>query len=132
VRDTAHANQLTNIKPLTHLVDADWIKSQCAAFDRPLLILDCEGAEIDLLDPEQVNDLAKCSILVESHDCINAAITATLTQRFSHTHDVRQISQTTKDAYRFDFLHGLSDCDKWALVHEGRPSTMTWLYMTPR
>ena len=42
------------------------------------------------------------------------------------------INQSTKDAYQFDFLHGLSDCDKWALVHEGRPSTMTWLYMTPR
>ena len=132
VQDTAYANQVSNVRPLTHLVDADWIESQCAAFDRPFLILDCEGAEIDLLNPEQVSDLAKCSILVESHDCINAVITATLTQRFSHTHDVRQVSQTTKDAYQFDFLHGLSDCDKWALVHEGRPSTMTWLYMTPR
>jgi hypothetical protein len=42
------------------------------------------------------------------------------------------MSQTTKDPYQFDFLKDLSDCDKWALVHEGRPSTMTWLYITPK
>ena len=41
------------------------------------------------------------------------------------------ISQTTKDPYSFDFLKDLSDCDKWALVHEGRPSNTDWLYLVP-
>jgi hypothetical protein len=42
------------------------------------------------------------------------------------------IFQQTKDPYQFAWTRPLSDCDKWALVHEGRPITGSWLWMTPR
>jgi hypothetical protein len=132
VRDTATANQLTNLEAITHMVDHAWLEQQCQQPTKPLLIFDCEGAELDLLDPAKVNSLLKCSVMVECHDCMNPVITDTLVSRFQSTHDIQQVSQTYKDSYQFDFLQHLSDCDKWALVHEGRPSTMSWLYMVPK
>jgi len=132
VRDTASANQLTNLEAVTYTVDHSWLEQKCQPTTNPLLVFDCEGAELDLLDPVKVPSLTKCSIMVECHDCMNLPITSTLLSRFGSTHDIQQVSQTYKDSYQFEFLKHLSDCDKWALVHEGRPSTMSWLYMVPK
>ncbi|CAB4137900.1 hypothetical protein UFOVP328_124 [uncultured Caudovirales phage] len=131
VNENATNNSLSNVTAVTQLVDTAWLESTCSLLTNPLLIFDCEGAELALLDPVQVPALKHCSILVECHDCIIPNITQDLIQRFSSTHKIQSADQTTKDAYQFEFLKGLSDCDKWALVHEGRPSTMTWLYMVP-
>ena len=132
VKDTAQANQLKNLSAITHLVDHQWLEQQCQDKNNPLLVFDCEGAELELLDPTKVAALQKCSVIVECHDCMNPVITKTLVSRFEYTHNIEQVSQTTKDSYQFAFLQHLSDCDKWALVHEGRPSTMSWLYMVPK
>jgi hypothetical protein len=126
------ANNVTGLNTTRDEITCEWIEDKCHLPKKPLLIVDCEGAELTLLDPVKVPSLSKCSILVECHDCAIPGITDTLTQRFEETHTVQLMSQTTKDPYQFDFLKDLSDCDKWALVHEGRPSTMTWLYITPK
>lgn len=132
VKDTGTANQLSNLEAMTQMVDHAWLEKHCQEPAKSLLIFDCEGAELELLDPTKVKALSKCSVIVECHDCMNPVITDTLVSRFQLTHDIQQVSQTYKDSYQFDFLHHLSDCDKWALVHEGRPSTMSWLYMVPK
>lgn len=132
VQDTAAANQTKNLQAITQMVDHAWLQKHCQDHSHPLLVFDCEGAELELLDPAHVQALSRCSIMVECHDCMNPAITPTLLERFQQTHDIQSVSQTYKDSYQFEFLRHLSDCDKWALVHEGRPSTMSWLYMVPR
>lgn len=132
VWDTASANELKNLEAITAMVTHEWLESRCSDLTNPLLVFDCEGAELELLDPAKVSSLDHCSIIVECHDCMNPVITPTLIERFKSTHDIQSVSQTYKDSYQFDFLQHLSDCDKWALVHEGRPSTMSWLYMVPR
>jgi ribosomal protein L11 methylase PrmA len=132
VQATAEANQLNNIAVVTQTVDAAWLQSKCSQSRLPFVVMDCEGAELELLSLDQVPALAHSLILVESHDCIDPSITSTLIERFRSSHTIQTVSQTVKDAYQFEFLHALSDCDKWALVHEGRPSTMSWLYMVPK
>lgn len=132
VKDTATANQLQNVQAITAMVDTAWLQTECDKHQKPLLVFDCEGAELYLLDPDKVSALTKCSIIVECHDCMDPSITPTLLERFKDTHEIQQVSQTYKDSYQFEFLRHLSDCDKWALVHEGRPSTMSWLYMVPK
>jgi ribosomal protein L11 methylase PrmA len=132
INDNATANNVKNVSALTHCVDVAWLQDCCEKQLNPLLVFDCEGAELELLDPGKVTALSKCSVLVECHDCIIPGITETLIKRFEDTHNIELTSQTVKDAYQFEFLKTLSDCDKWALVHEGRPSAMTWLYMVPK
>jgi len=132
VNENVAANGVTNVSAINAVVDTAWLQNHCKDLVNPLLIFDCEGAELELLDPDQVPALGHANILVECHDCIVGGITDTLTKRFQDTHTVKYTAQTVKDSYQFDFLQPLSDCDKWALVHEGRPSTMTWLYMVPK
>ena len=127
----AVANAVVNTETHCGEINHAWLEDKCALPERPFLIVDCEGFELELLDPAKVPSLVKSTMLVECHDCAIPGITEALTKRFKSTHEIKAVPQTAKDPYKFDFLNELSDCDKWALVHEGRPSTMTWLCMTP-
>jgi hypothetical protein len=132
VDENAAANGVDTIETVNQTVDTDWLQQQCSQYQSPFLVVDCEGAEQELLDPEKAPALKHASILVESHDCVIPGLLDVLTDRFLSTHDIQVADQKYKDPYQFDFLKPLSDCDKWALVHEGRPSSMSWLYMTPK
>lgn len=130
--ENAFANAVTNNETHCGEINHAWLQDKCELPNNPFLIVDCEGFELELLDPVKIPSLTKSTMLVECHDCVIPGITDALTKRFELTHDIKAVCQTTKDPYKFDFLNELSDCDKWALVHEGRPSTMTWLCMTPK
>lgn len=125
-------NKVSKYECLLRPTNAVWLGQTLAKGQRPLLVMDCEGAELELLDPAQAPALTHTTILVECHDCVTPGIRDELVQRFETSHSITNIDQKFKDPYQFDFLKTLSDCDKWALVHEGRPSAMTWLYMVPK
>lgn len=55
---------------------------------RTLIVCDIEGAELQLLDPKQVPQLAGCDMLVEMHDVFDPQISSTLAARFRDTHRV--------------------------------------------
>lgn len=127
----AVANSVNNVEAHGG-VDPDSLAKLLAQSRRPVVISDCEGYEHTLLDPAVVPDLARAWIVVETHDCLMPGITDHIAARFSATHRVIRIEQQGKNPYQFEFLRGLSDCDKWCLVHEGRPETGFWLWMEPR
>jgi hypothetical protein len=106
------------------------VEELLTAAENPFLVMDCEGAEIMVLDPSQVPSLSKTTILVETHDCIQYGITDELVKRFDATHEIQLIIQGTKNLY-FDPIHDFTDVDKMILNCENRPSTMGWLYMVP-
>jgi hypothetical protein len=101
-----------------------------------IVICDVEGYEEKLLDPARVPALQRLPILVELHDFLIPTVTQLLSQRFSGTHNITQISQ--EDRSEFDFpwrtlgtlLLPRSYMD-WA-VSEWRPVRMAWLWMEPK
>ncbi len=93
--------------------------------------MDCEGAEVDILDYNKLPELTKATIMVECHDCNRAGITETLLSRFKDTHKIKLIKQGSKNPY-LDITTDFSDWDKMLLSCEFRPSTMWWLYMVPQ
>jgi hypothetical protein len=99
-------------------------------YRQPHVFMDCEGFEDQLLDPVAFPALAKSSIIVESHDCFRPGITPKLIDRFIATHQIQVINQGAKNPYQ-DILYDLDDFDKMLLCVECRPSTATWLFMTP-
>jgi 2-polyprenyl-3-methyl-5-hydroxy-6-metoxy-1,4-benzoquinol methylase len=95
--------------------------------DRTLLLVDCEGAELQLLDPAQVPSIQGCDVIVECHDFLDPAITSTLRQRFAASHDVEVVMEGPRDPNQFPALQRWQSSDRWLAVNENRPMTMNWL-----
>lgn len=101
-----------------------------------LILCDCEGAEMSILDPTRVPQLASCHILVETHEFVTPGVTATLRGRFSNTHTIAEILSVERNAldYPFSSLYTafLPERYRQQAASEHRPGTMSWLWMTPR
>ncbi len=57
-----------------------------AILGRSLIICDCEGGELHLLDPAVVNGLDCCDLIVELHPHVHPLIPRLIEQRFEETH----------------------------------------------
>jgi hypothetical protein len=57
-----------------------------------LIFADIEGAEIELLNPDDIPQLRQVDILVETHDTFVRNCTDTLIQRFGVSHQINQVS----------------------------------------
>ena len=108
----------------------EFIDSALSPFSRPMVVMDCEGFEVDLLDPNKVPSLLKSMILVEVHDFIRPQASFLLTKRFESSHRIFSISQGAKNPYK-PIMSQYTDWDKMLLCVEGRPCTMSWLCMLP-
>jgi hypothetical protein len=95
-----------------------------------LLICDCEGAEIDILDPLAAPALTLCDLLVEMHDCYNPLITPTLLARFGETHDCTLVSSASHDPEAFPAAHFLPRKDRPLAVDDLRSESMQWGFFT--
>ena len=73
-------NQLTILGECTPEVLAGFIGN------RSLIICDCEGYEAELLDPDLMEGLNRCDLIVELHPLINAAIPDLFEGRFKQSH----------------------------------------------
>jgi hypothetical protein len=100
------------------------------------VIMDCEGAESQLADPERVPWLHRASLLVELHPAIDADIRSRLEERFAPGHELEPISAEIRRASLFDAhlrsIRGLRRIDRELLVAEFRDGPQDWLRATPR
>ncbi len=94
---------------------------------RALIVMDCEGAEKELLGEETVTQLAHCDMIVELHDFVDRAITPTLTERLAATHKTATIREGARDPSAHDLLRTIGSFDRAILVCEFRPELMHWM-----
>jgi glycosyltransferase involved in cell wall biosynthesis len=99
---------------------------------RTLLLCDCEGGELDLLQPEQVPGLRACDLLVELHDLLDPRITPAIRERFSPTHDITLIAPSGRAGVDHAVLHDRSQLDQLLALWEGRGGPTPWAWMTAR
>ena len=64
-----------------------------------MYIADCEGAEIDLFDPELCPRLRTSDLIIECHDYMKSDCSAILQARFSETHEVELIKEQLPQLY---------------------------------
>jgi precorrin-6B methylase 2 len=102
----------------------DLIKDKSKA----LIFMDCEGAEVELLDPALAPKLSVCDIIVETHDLETPNAMQILEGRLSSTHTIERIPQGGRDPNRFSQLQSWPEMDRWLVVSETRPQGMTWLF----
>ena len=97
------------------------------------MIVDTEGAEVDILQPDLSPALAQMSIIVETHDLFRAGARATLTERFTPTHDIVTVHQGPK---MFDMPRAAEAAEPPRPTPGGlgmaRARPTPWLVMTPR
>jgi hypothetical protein len=98
----------------------------------PAVVIDCEGCEVDFIDPVVVPALSRCHLLVEVHSGIRPGALEVLHQRLTSTHTVDEIMESGRNPHSFRQLRAMPSVDKWLVVCEGRNETMTWLWCRPR
>ena len=91
------------------------------------MIVDCEGAEVSLLNQSAIPELRRCDLVVECHDFIDRSITDTLRLAFSATHEVINILEGARNPNEFPMLRKLGSLYRWLAVNENRPEMMNWL-----
>lgn len=95
-----------------------------------VLLSDCEGYELTLLDPAAAPRLRRWPIVVECHDFLDPSISATIAERFAATHDVEVVPGVAHEAPpELDFLPVATRAQ---LLSEYRPAAMQWAVLRPR
>jgi len=123
----AAANQVGARATVAGACTLDTLREAISKEDRTLLLVDCEGGELQLLDPEQVPGIQACDVIVECHDFLDPTITSTLKQRFAASHDIEIVSEGPRNPNEFPSLQRWGSLDRWLAVNENRPMTMNWL-----
>jgi hypothetical protein len=111
---------------------ADELQETLQSARSAFLLVDCEGCELELLNPQSVPALDRSDIIVECHDFIDRRTTGALRERFDRTHDIELIEQGGRNPNASKHLRRMNETDRWLLISEGRPETMHWLAMVRR
>ena len=105
--------------------------------EEAMIIMDCEGYEIQLLQVKAPSIFKKTHIVVELHEMYEFGCTELLKKRFTETHEIAEIVGQVRKLE--DWPNELSFLrlifPKRILLHfmdEGRPYPMNWLYMKPK
>ena len=104
---------------------------QAFAGRKVLVIVDAEGAEVDILQPALSPALAQMSVIVETHDLYRKGALALITERFAGTHQIVRVDQQQKMFEAPPWLQELSQLDQLLAVWEWRAQPTPWLVMRP-
>lgn len=113
-------------KECTHQDLQDLVAPGC------LIICDCEGCELELLQPSMVPTLADCDLLVELHDGIKPGLSDELLGRFKRTHEIELIKSQDRDPRAYPNLQRFSRLNQRVAVSELRDCAMQWAFMRSR
>lgn len=98
-----------------------------------LIVMDCEGAELDYLDPVKHPSLTKATIIVELHPPRGGPDPAAiLRERFIETHNGKIIVEGGRNPNASPLLWGKTSLERWLAVCESRPCIMTWAVLRPK
>lgn len=105
---------------------------QAFAGRKALVMVDAEGAELDILDPARGPALAGLNIIVETHDVFRPGTLQTLMDRFGSTHDIVRVDQAQKTFEQPWWLQDLTQLDQLLSTWEWRLRPTPWLVMRPK
>ncbi len=103
---------------------------------RTLVVCDCEGAEDELLTPDNLAGIGTYDIVVECHDMFAPGVTERLKARFANTHTIEVVPAKWRTISDVDpalvaLLPG-GDVQKYHAIEELRSYDMAWLVMTSK
>jgi hypothetical protein len=137
IRYLARANGVEARLDLRGCCDEEDLNSLGSELSEAFLIVDVEGYEKILLNPETVPALRTATVLVEVHDCFVAGCTETIIDRFSGTHEIS--SFTSRDRYVTEYPLSSSFAKRSFMqatvtkaISDGRTEVNGWLLLEPK
>jgi hypothetical protein len=132
-RLTAEANGIADRLELHGLCRVEDLAAT-PADGRSLVLIDAEGAEDELLDPERAPMLRDATVLVEVHEMYAPGVGARLRERFADTHTIEELHDLPR--YRDDYpeLYELQvdNLERDLAITESRIGPTPWLLLQPR
>jgi hypothetical protein len=138
IESSARLNGVSARIALRGMCDANALRRSLEQATPPaLVVMDIEGGEVDLLDPQSIPQLRQTDILVETHDAFVAQATDTLVDRFWQTHNVECYTAQARILPDFpaDFLPAFR---RWFprlavdLMDERRTGVQRWLFLAAK
>jgi hypothetical protein len=100
---------------------------------KPLVLVDIEGAEVELIDQSFQKLFTKATLLIEVHDFIVPGTGELLRKRLRSTHNVKKISYNFRTRFPLRRHSKLSKLDWSMAADEKRPLKLNyWFYATPK
>ena len=135
INSLASLNNLPDRIEIQGFCDNQSLNQVIANKNKPLLVVDVEGAEDEILDFHVVPALKDAEILVEMHDVFIPGLTPKIISRFENTHKIEKIishKRTVDDVpgvvrEKIKFVRNWH----WLKMMKERPEEMVWLYMVP-
>ena len=99
---------------------------------RPLVMLDIEGGERELVDPVATPAYSRADLIVECHDRGCGDITEILMKRLGETHRLEVVSRAGRNAAAYPELADLPDLQSALILCEMRVKSSHWLWCRRR
>ena len=133
---------LAELAQLNGVVDRIEIRNICTwnvlndlRSGKQLLFIDIEGAELDLLNPDECDALRRSDILVEAHQSgdMGNEIEETICSRFAASHDIQRRQRTDRSEWIATNRHvwdkRLSEEEVVRATNEFRTGNQVWLWL---
>ena len=137
---------IANVARLNGVTDRMTLQGECtpanlasaiSAGESTFVLIDVEGAEMELLDPATIPPLRDATILVETHDILVPGCRDAVARRFTATHVIEEITNTVRSLA--DFPPALAPrLRRWfprlalEAVRELRGGPQVFMLLTPR
>jgi len=131
-KEAARENHVAERVYLSGFCDKLILKDIIGSKRRCLIVCDCEGYELEIIDPDQIPQLRNATMLIECHDFIDNSITSVLQERLESSHKLTNIVEGSRNPNLHEFQVSLSSIDRWLTICEFRPERMNWLFSEPR
>tara|TARA_B100000787_G_C16194763_1_gene299948 strand:- start:2305 stop:3144 length:840 start_codon:yes stop_codon:yes gene_type:complete len=100
---------------------------------KTVFLIDIESAEYDLFTNENIDKYKKSFFVIEDHFFYDHK------NRRNHFLELVKdnfnwsfIQNSMRNPFKFKILNNFNDDDKWLLMGEGRPQSMSWLILEPK
>lgn len=138
LKEMAEINKVQDRLTIGGLCSTDNLRDALKDQKNVLIVCDIEGGERDLLDPVEIPDLLRATLLVELHDVFPefADVPSVMRERFGKSHDIREVvgcDRTLKDLpFSVPYLFRKFYWPRlMARMDEKRPQNMHWYVMKP-
>jgi hypothetical protein len=123
-------NNLTNQIEVQGECTVENLNEMCDT-EKPLIIMDCEGAEEILIPGMSRENLDKSHYIIEIHEHSTRNMFGIISDLLKDSHRIIRFYQGARNPNIYPLLTMMVESDRWLAVSEFRGNTMSWMLAIP-